>query len=151
MNNLYFVHLQQLYPTNSGLDVTQWLCRTCAAKRNAYIQPQFAVNGSEVCEQCGAKQFSFPVGAYIERKRQGGYTRTVAGRIVGVSGKGRLIIDWIDPNRIGGDGWRRDKIAFTAVKLANPDRKAAAERYEQRMGARYTNPEIHNFNWQDAV
>lgn len=139
MKNVYFIHLFRLYPADGGLDQTQWLCRTCANKRHlttAYAQLQYAVNGSETCEQCGAKQISFPIGAYIERRRQSSYERTVAGRIVGVSPIGRLLIDWIEPNRIGGDGWRRDKIAFTAVRIANPDRTAAAERYAQRVGAR---------------
>ena len=135
MKNVYFVHLFQLYPADSGLDVAQWLCRKCAAKRDATIQTQYAVNGSEICEQCGAKQMSFPIGAYIERKRTSGYERTVAGRIVGASGA-KLIIDWIEPHRIGGDGWRRDRIGFTAVKIANPDRTAAAQRYEQQRGKR---------------
>lgn len=129
MMNVYFIHLHRLYPASSGLDTAQWLCRTCAAKRHAHIQMQYAVIGSEVCEQCGRTQISFPIGAYVERKRQPAGASTVAGRIVGTSASGKLVIDWIEPNRIGGNGWRRDTIAFTAVQLANSDRTAAAQRY----------------------
>ena len=136
MRNVYFIHLHQLYPSHSDIDVTQWLCRTCAAKRYARAELQYAVNGSETCEQCGAKQISFPVDSYIERKRIQRGTRTIAGRVCGVGRSGRLLIDWIEPNRIGGDGWRRDEIAFTNVKVASPERVVSAERYAQRVGAR---------------
>lgn len=135
MKNVYYIHLCDLYPSSSAdLDVTRWLCRDCARKRHARPNLSFAVNGSEVCEDCGGKQISFPIGSFIERKRQQG-AHTVAGRIVGAQ-NGKLVIDWIEPNRFGGDGWRRDRIGFTAVKPVNPDRRAAAERYAATLEAR---------------
>jgi hypothetical protein len=136
LKNVYFIHLHQLYPSHSDLDVTQWLCRTCAAARHARAELQYAVDGSEVCEQCGARQLSFPINSYVERKRTARGTRTIAGRVCGVGRSGRLLIDWIEPNRIGGDGWRRDEIAFTNVKPASPERIASAERYAQQRGTR---------------
>jgi hypothetical protein len=136
MKNVYFIHLHQLYPSHSDLDVTQWLCRTCAGKRHARAELQYAVNGSEICEQCGAKQISFEINSYIERKRAPRGTRTIAGRVCGVGRSGRLLIDWIEPNRIGGDGWRRDEIAFTAIRPASAEITTKAQAYAARVGAR---------------
>ena len=94
-----------------------------------------SVNGTEVCEQCGAKQISFPIGAWVERTRVSRGTRTRVGRIVGVR-SGRLVVDWIESNRIGGDGWRRDYIAFTGVKPASDELQSKAERYANRVESR---------------
>lgn len=131
MKNVYYIHLFGLYPADSGLDQTRWLCRDCANKRHvrARIQMQYVVNGSEVCEDCGAKQISFQIGTFVERKSTPRGTRTVAGRIAGVEWSGKLQVDWIAPHRIGGDGWHRSVISFKAVKIANPDRTAAAQRW----------------------
>lgn len=132
VQNLYYIHLFQIYPNRNDLDETMWLCRTCASKRylkSSAIQTQYAVHGTEVCECCGAKQIIFPRHAFVERKRIGRGQLRVAGRIAGVTPTGLLAVDWPAPHRIGGDGWHRSYIAFKAVRLANSDRTAAAERW----------------------
>lgn len=132
MQNFYYIHLFQIYPDYDDLDVTKWLCRTCASKRylqSSAIQTRYAVHGTEVCETCGAKQIIFPRGAFVERKRIGRGELRVAGRIAGVTPTGLLAVDWPAPHRIGGDGWHRSYIVFNAVQLANPDCTATAERW----------------------
>ena len=51
VQNLYYIHLFQIYPNRNDLDETMWLCRTCASKRylkSSAIQTQYAVHGTEV-------------------------------------------------------------------------------------------------------
>lgn len=115
MQNVYYIHLFNLYPDEYKLDTTQWLCRDCASARHltsAYIQLRYAVNGSEVCEKCGAKQISFQVGAAVIRKGKPG----AIGRLIGLAGS-KLAVDWPAPQRIGGDGWHRSAVSFKVIVL----------------------------------
>lgn len=127
MKNAYFVHFAHDFITHE----LRLLCRKCIRTRRAAIRMTFTIGTTEVCEQCGARQVAIPYGAWVMRKGKKQFSMNApVGRLVGLWGD-KAIVNWIAPNRIGGDGWHRSTLEISSLRIADAEWAAKAERYVQ--------------------